>query len=316
MLDLSSVIAEAFRYTRDHRKLWILGIFLSWVTMLNLAKFFGVSVSSLPFFSSGLRHAAHLAVHSGDSKYTALVLVFAAVSILIITVARVCLINAAQLLHRGEKELNYRKVLSQSVQEFWPVFAAGIALNVLLAVLAVLLFGPALATLHFGYAYRGALLFAAAAILFVPAWVFLTLVNIFASNFMVVYRLPFRRAVPAAVDLFARHWEQAVALVAAIGVVYVLVFFMSAGALGFVSALAYALVVLVKSLTVHVVAVHAAGVSAGVAAVFFFVVTVALVLVAAVIAVFTSIAWTIFFLESIGAVKSGDAAVVLAAGVA
>ena len=192
--------------------------------MLNLAKFFGVDISRLPFFADGLHHAARLAVHSSDSKYVIVVLTFGAVSILIITLARICLIHAAVALHSGEKVLDYRKLVARSSQNFWPVFAAGIILNVLLALLASVLFGPALATLHFGYASRGALLFVAATLLFVLAWVFLTLVNIFASNFIVVFRLPLRRAVPASVDLLARHWEQACALVAAIGVAYVLVF--------------------------------------------------------------------------------------------
>ena len=88
---------------------------------------------------------------------------------------------------------------------------------------------------------------------------------------------------------------------------------MSAGALGFVSGVAYAIILLVKSATVHAVAVHAKGASIGVAAVFFAITTITLVLAAAVLAVFTSIAWTIFFLESVGAEKSNEKAHVQAA---
>jgi hypothetical protein len=206
------------------------------------------------------------------------------------------------LLHSGEKELAHKKLLSKSARQFWPVFAAGVVLNVALACLSALLFGPALATIHFGFAYRGALLFIGAATLFVPAWIFLTILNIFASNFMVVFQLPLHRAVPASVDLFFKNWDQAVALAAAIAAVYLLVFFMSAGALGFASALAYAVSFLLKSFA----AAPAGAVSVVVAVVMLVLVTAVLVFVAAALAVFTSIAWTIFFLESVGSVKHGE----------
>ncbi len=103
MPSLPSIIREAFRYTRGHRELWFFGIFLSWVTMLSLGKSFGVDLGRIVFFRSGPGQAVHLAIHSGYSWYAASVLVFGVTSVLVVTLCRICLINAAVILHRGER---------------------------------------------------------------------------------------------------------------------------------------------------------------------------------------------------------------------
>ena len=296
---MNSIITEAYRYTKSHRKLWFFGIFLSWVTVLNFGKFFSDEIAQLPFFGHGVRHALNLAFHSTYSTYVVVVIGVAVLGILLLTFSRICLINATVLLHQDtDEDLKLKKLVAQSTVQFWRVFAAGVLLNILLLAIGTFLFGPALFTLHTGYQSRGAFLLVVSIILFIPTWLFLTIVNIFASNFMVVFHLPFRKAVLAAVDLYFRSWDHSFALVAVLVAVYVLVFFMSAGVLGFASALAYALVFLLKSLSVPLYA--------PVAGLFLVAVTAVLVFVTAVLAVFTSIVWTLFFLSYIGAVPSGE----------
>lgn len=207
-------------------------------------------------------------------------------------VSRAALIYAGLHLERKE-EITFKGVIKNIRKHFFAVFRISLFTTVTILFVILAIFAPLAYFYRHGIGENGILIYGLGAALFSPIVVTLSLVNIFGACFVVVYDLKYDAALKSAFDLFFRFWEDSVSLLVALFTIYVLLFFCSAGVIGLAGALAYMLSILLKSLSVPLVLGAVGFVST-------FLILLMLLL-NAIINVFTNLAWTLFFLRFVKA---------------
>lgn len=236
-----------------------------------------------------------VALHNNPARFFSLLfgtLIVLGLLLFLGAVSRAALIYAGLHLERKE-DITFKGVIKNVRKHFFAVFRISLFTTVIILLVILAIFAPIAYFYREGMGESGVLIYGLGAALFSPIVVTLSLVNIFGACFVVVYDLKYDAALKSAFDLFFRFWEDSVSLLVALFTIYVLLFFCSAGVIGLAGALAYMLSVLLKSLSVPLVLGAVGFVST------FLIVL--MLLLNAIINVFTNLAWTLFFLRFVKA---------------
>lgn len=242
MPNLYEILSKAYAHTKNHKLLWFFGFF-----MLEAATFdyfyafeyhsrggFGGIAS---FLVSGKRFDIFL-----YSLAAATVLMFLGVA------SRIAIIQAILTFERKEA-LKFHEFAKKAYAGFWRVCAVNIAADAALILIFSWLSAPVIYLFSEGLDFRGAFLAVFAILIFVPIFVSISLVNFFASCFIVVYRIKFSDSIKSSFDLLGRFWDVCLIVLAILASLYALLFIASAGALGVLNNLAYISVILLQSIS-------------------------------------------------------------------
>jgi len=297
MLSLSEILTKAYRYTKNHRSLWFFGFFLTGWGVMNFVRRVDLNADHLDvYYRYILDHILNNPLELIISVI-GLVLIIALASF-VGALARASIIFAAEQLEH-DQAVNFRSALKHATKSVWQVFLAGLFTNAVIVFFFAWLALPLWLVFRNGFEYRGFILILGALLIFIPIIVVLSLVNIFACCYIVIYRLKVVQAFKSAFDLLAIFWQQVIALSVTLFVVYFFLFFLSAALFGFIGVLAYLPIILVKSLSLHWFA--------AIILALIIILSFALLLVNAILNVFTNFAWTIFFLDIVKAKYIKDA---------
>ena len=297
MLSLSEILTKAYKYTKNHRSLWFFGFFLTGWGVLNFVRRVDLNADHLDrYFKHILNYILHRPLELGLVMITTVLLI--ALMSFVGAIARSSIIYAAEQLEH-EEQVTFRSVLKHSTKSVWQVFWAGLFTNAAIIFFFTWLALPLWLVFKNGFEFRGFVLLLAALLIFIPIIIVLSLVNIFACCYIVIYKLKVKDAFKSSFDLLAVFGQQVIALFVTLFVVYFFLFFLSATLVGFLGVLAYLPIILVKSLSLHWFA--------AIILVLIFVLSFALLLVNAILNVFTNFAWTIFFLDIVKAKYIKDA---------
>ena len=288
-INIFGILKKAVEYTKNHKFIWFFGFFLTGGGIFN---FYRLVV--LRHFSKVLHNFWQLL--GADPTYMSLfvagIILGLLLTFVVIGICRAVLIQATVKLERKDpKPLTFLGLIRQSAKYMWKIAAISFASNAFTVVLFFWLFAPIFYLLHQGLHTRAFPLALIATVIFLPLFIIISLVNIFAANFVAAFDLNFRAALRSAFDLLIRFWDWAVPLLFMLFAVYFLLFFLSADLISLVGILALGLPVLIKSLS--------AGVIFGLVCCLI----AALLIVNAALNVFANIAWTLFFLEIVKASK-------------
>ncbi len=297
MLSLSEILTKAYRYTKNHRSLWFFGFFLTGWGVMNFVRRVDLNADHLDRY---YRYILNYILNNPLElifSIIGLVLVIALTSF-VGALARASIIFAAEQLEHDET-VNFRSALKHATKSVWQVFLAGLFTNAVIIFFFAWLALPLWLVFRNGFEYRGFILILGALLIFTPIIVVLSLVNIFACCYIVIYKLKVVQAFKSSFDLLAVFWQQVIALFVMLFVVYFFFFFLSAALFGFIGVLAYLPIILVKSLSLQWFA--------AIILALIIVLSFALLLVNAILNVFTNFAWTIFFLDIVKAKYIKDA---------
>lgn len=290
-LSLKDIVIGAYQHTRNHKFLWFFGFFLAGGGVMNFTNNLDIDLQDMVEKSNFLfstfqnNPARSVALLFGALLIIGILLFLGAIS-------RAALIYSGLHLERKE-EITFIGVLKNVRKHFFAVFRLSMFTTVVILFVLLAIFAPLAYFYRHGIGENGVLLYGLGAALFSPIVITLSLVNIFGACFVVVYDLKYDAALKSAFDLFFRFWEDSISLLVALFTVYVLLFFCSAGVIGLAGALAYMLSILLKSLSVPFVLGAVGFISTFL--------IVAMLVLNAIINVFTNLAWTLFFLRFVKA---------------
>ncbi|MEK7652081.1 MAG: hypothetical protein AAB351_02690 [Patescibacteria group bacterium] len=297
MLSLSEILTRAYVYTKNHKSLWFFGFFLTGWGVMNFVRRVNLNADHLDvYYRYILDYALNHPLQLTLSIVSLIVLIVLAS--LVGAIARSSIIHAADELEK-EEPISLRSVLKQATKSVWRVFFAGLFTNAAIIFFFSWLALPLWMVFKNGFEFRGFVLIITALLIFIPIIIVLSLVNIFACCYIVIYKLKLRQAFASAFDLLAVFWQQVIALFVMLFVIYFFLFFLSATMVGFIGVLAYLPAILVKSLSLQWFA--------AIILALIIILSFALLLVNAILNVFTNFAWTIFFLDIVKAKYIKDA---------
>ncbi len=199
----------------------------------------------------GKENFSHL-LNSGRIFETIIwVAIILAISLLLSVAGRIAIIQKILFLER-KQEMPLSGIFKRVRSCIWRAFGISLSADLVLLVVAVWLFTPVIYLFITGLAFRGAMLSMFAAIIFVPIFATLSLVNFFAAGFIVVYDLKYLDAFKNSFDLAGRFWDLCLVVLAFLAAAYVLFFIASAGIFGVLNNLAYLGIILVQSISAGV----------------------------------------------------------------
>ncbi len=290
-LKLTDIIYRAYEHTKNHKFLWFFGLFLSGWGTLNFIRSVNFNPEDIQQSLTGFWRTVTL--HPGRLVSVVIGTVLISFGLFALgALARIAIIHSALHLERKEV-ITLRGVLKSTHKPLWRVFWAGFCTSILTFLIFAWIFAPIAYLFAIQMVFRGTLLSILGAAIFLPAAITLSLVNIFAACYMVVYDLKFWAAVRSAFDLFFTYWTKSLLLLFALAIIYFTLFYLSASLLGLVGLLALALAFLLKSV--------AAPLFFAVFTIIISLLVILLVSINAVLNTFTNFAWTIFFLRMVKA---------------
>ncbi|TSC65714.1 MAG: Uncharacterized protein G01um101477_371 [Candidatus Doudnabacteria bacterium Gr01-1014_77] len=297
MLSLSEILTRAYIYTKNHKSLWFFGFFLTGWGVMNFVRRVDLNADHLD------RYYRHILNYVTNHPLELVISIISLILLIVIAsfvgaIARSSIIHAADLLDK-EEPVTFRAVLKYATKSVWRVFFAGLFTNAVIIFFFAWLALPLWLVFKNGFELRGFILIVAALVIFIPIIIVLSLVNIFACCYIVIYKLKLKDAFASAFDLLAVFWQQVIALFVMLFVIYFFFFFFSATLVGFIGVLAYLPIILVKSLSLQWFA--------AIILALIVILSLALLLVNAILNVFTNFAWTIFFLDIVKAKYIKDA---------
>jgi|GEM_PF-2981587 len=294
-IQIFKILTKALDYTKNHKFLWFFGFFLTGGGLLNFSR-----LTDFRRLSGDLNQSWHF--FSGHPVY----LVFALIGIILglfvifilIGISRSAVINATVRLERHDPQpIGFRSVLRHTRKYFFKVALISFFANLGIVIIFAWLFAPILYLIRQGLDLRAFFLALVGTSIFIPILIIVSMVNIFAANFVVAFDLHIREAIKSAFDIFVRFWDRAVSLLFILFVVYFLLFFFSADLVSLLGLLAFGLSVLIKSLSAMVVF----GLFSGLVTAILIFIILSLLVINAALNVFANIAWTLFFLEVVRA---------------
>jgi hypothetical protein len=234
MFSYTAILKQAYYLTRRHPLLWLFGMFL--IGSFNLS--FLRMQSLLPdvhFSDLGNLPAALLYFqdHPARLGLTSLsLLTVAVVSLLLTNWSKVMLLLLAKAeLDRKPEELAVH--IKRSASSLWPVIKASMLTSVFMVAALAILVAPIFVD---NVLLQNALWMLSAAICFLVVFT-VSSVNIFTTMFIVLFKLPLKKALDVATDFFATNWTSLLGLVAILLVVYLAGFGLGWGILGLFKAL-------------------------------------------------------------------------------
>ncbi len=291
MFSLYEILNQAYVFTKNHKVLWFFGFFLTSWGGLSFIRRIDLNEDKV------LNHL-HKAEHfiAKDPIHfifvVGLFLVALVITFLIGAFARAVLIRSSVTLEQKE-EFNIKQILKQSKKFSWKIFKLSVLVNAMMFFVLVFLLAPLYIAFSRGLINQTIILGLAAGAIYLPIVVILSLMNIFASCYVVIYEFHPVKAIHAAFDLMANFFDKIAALFLVLMVLYAVSFLFSFLLLGTVSGLIYFL-----GFNLHTLAISS----------FFVIIVSALALltalmlfVNAVLNVFTNIAWTLFFIKIVKA---------------
>lgn len=243
----SDIIRLAYRVTVSYPGLWLLGIFLA--TGFNIQLLFFGSAGN-PVVEIGRDGYAYL---TGDFFRSGILpiasfLCFFIFGLVATNLAKVLLVQRLQLIldslgldtflpeENGQAPRTLERVRGREVIPHWTKAAGSQARNVVFRVVAISLFTTALmffviAVLSFpfvSFAKRQAadgFMWMSAGLLLAGSAFVISILGMFASFFVVLFRVRSKAAINLAVDLITTRWQEIAGTVLAVGVVYLGLFF-------------------------------------------------------------------------------------------
>jgi hypothetical protein len=273
---LQEILVKAYAHTKNHRFLWFFGLFMLACGVINFLR--------LIDFRTAEPTGSFFVVVS-----TILVLV---IVVFLDAVSRAAIIHTTLFLER-QKEVGMQLAMKNTRKYLRRVFLAGL-LSLLFA--GFIVFSFAL-PLYYVFATADSVIFLIllfGAVLVGGSIIIANLlIHFFAVCFIVVYDLSLSRAFQSSTDLFIRYWERMIGLFLIVTFLYSILFLFSASLIGLISVFALSDQNLIKSIATPIsslVWITTAGLSA---LILFF--------VNSLLNVFSTVAWTLFFLKIVKA---------------
>ena len=273
---LQEIVIKAYTYTRNHKFLWFFGLFMLACGTLNFLRL----------------------VDFQTAEPTGNVLVIISTVILLVIVVFLDAVSRSAIVHttlflERKKEVGMQLTMKNTSKHLRRVFFAG-----LLSLLFVLFIALSFALpLYYVFATADSLislilLFGA---VFVGGSIVIAtlLIHFFTVCFVVVYDLSLSRAFQSSTDLFIRYWERMIGLFLIVTFLYSILFLFSAGLLGLIHTFALPDQNLIKSIATPVSSIVWIVTAGLIAAILFF--------LNSLLNVFSTIAWTLFFLKIVKA---------------
>lgn len=245
MPNILEILFKAYIYTKNHKILWFFGFFMSGAGLFD---FFN-SISRYGYARNLFKYVSSLA-----SKPEALIVIFLiAIALLALGVAsRVAIISGVAMLENKEK-VTLALLIKKITVYFWRVFQVGLYIDSILLIVFIWLFLPVLYIFSRGLDAKGILLSFIAALIFIIIFAILSLVNMFASCYLVIYELKLLQSLKSSFDILGRFWDFALTLLICLASIYVVFLALSSGILGFFNNLAYLAVILLQSISISLV---------------------------------------------------------------
>lgn len=291
MFSLFGLLNKAFDYTKNHKILWFFGFFLtSWGGLSFLRR---IDFRAERFWYNFNNFEQHLANNPtyylliGLAGLCALLLAF-----YVGAIARAILIDAATSLEE-KKIFTLAESVKRTKNKYTRLFVLSLAMNATMLIIFVALFAPLSIAFSRGLINQTILLSLAALAIYLPLVITISLVNIFASCYIVIFDLGIMKAVRAAFDLIGNFFDKVLALFLVLTVIYAISFIFSFMLLGTVSGLIYFLGFNLKTLAISSFF--------GIIVAVLVILALTLILINAILNAFTNISWTLFFHQIIKA---------------
>src|SRR3989344_2979822 len=288
---LFEIVYKAVWYTRSHKFLWFFGFFLTWAGAWNFVRF--VDLNNLDW----QKQISAILTYIVEQPYLSfaiflLILIFSFIGLTLGAMARSSLIYATLHLERKE-EISFRLVLKNTAKHWWRILGIGVLISIVMLLLFIWVAIPTYYIFTHGYVFRGILVTTIGLAIFAPLFIALSLINIFAACFVVIYEFKLWDAIKNAADLFSRYWDRTIGLLIVLSFIYIVLFLFSASVLSLIGVLAYMVSNMLQSIAVHFYF--------GLMSIVVTLLTIVLLTVNAILNVFTNIAWTLFFLKIVKA---------------
>lgn len=273
---LQEIVIKAYTYTRNHKFLWFFGLFMLACGTLNFLRLVDFQIAE----------------PTGNVLVIISTIILLVIVVFLDAVSRSAIVHTTLFLER-KKEVGMQLAMKNTSKHLRRVFFAG-----LLSLLFVLFIALSFALpLYYVFATADSLislilLFGA---VFVGGSIVIAtlLIHFFTVCFVVVYDLSLSRAFQSSTDLFIRYWERMIGLFLIVTFLYSILFLFSAGLLGLIHTFALPDQNLIKSIATPVSSIVWIVTAGLIAAILFF--------LNSLLNVFSTIAWTLFFLKIVKA---------------
>lgn len=273
---LQEIVIKAYTYTRNHKFLWFFGLFMLACGTLNFLRLVDFQTAE----------------PTGNVLVIISTIILLVIVVFLDAVSRSAIVHTTLFLER-KKEVGMQLAMKNTSKHLRRVFFAG-----LLSLLFVLFIALSFALpLYYVFATADSLislilLFGA---VFVGGSIVIAtlLIHFFTVCFVVVYDLSLSRAFQSSTDLFIRYWERMIGLFLIVTFLYSILFLFSAGLLGLIHTFALPDQNLIKSIATPVSSIVWIVTAGLIAAILFF--------LNSLLNVFSTIAWTLFFLKIVKA---------------
>jgi hypothetical protein len=230
MVEYSKIIKDAYLITKQNLILWFFGLFLLGGFNLGFLRFVELPSelttkpqSVMSVFEYFQHHPGNLAIASAS------ILLVAGMAIIVTNWSKVMLVLVGRSLLEGKP-----KPLSEQFEEcgkvLWPVIRVSLVTSAAFLVVAAVAFAPYFILKD--YINTGRVMLVLGSLIFLPLAFTFSALNIFASLFIILYKVPLYKAFTQATDLFIMEWPQLLALGVILMIVYSLSFVVGVGLIG------------------------------------------------------------------------------------
>jgi hypothetical protein len=280
------IIKKAYKYTKSHKFLWLFGIpLISFGILYLVIKLAGSQGVWLGY-----------AFNFVSSNYGSLSVLIVLISgVFLGSWFRSALIWSGFKLENSEL-ISYSLALRQTLKDVWVTIIIGLIAAIVMFLVIIWVSVPIFLVFSRDLIFRAVLLGVVGAVIFLPVAFALSLVNIFAARFRIIYGLSLKGSLQSGFDLLTSCWVEATRTFVGIAVFYVIVLACSVSVLSATGlAIARYFETFSQSGFFGIIGLFSIGLG------------LLLFLCNAVMNSFTNIAWTLFFLENVNAQKTPKA---------
>lgn len=223
MLSYSRIIQQSYRLTMRNPVLWLFGLFVVGGFNLNFLHFQHIPARQV---SQSLNPIDVVAFFADHPELLALLsfslLLFSLLSVVITNWCRIMLVLAVDQILKT-KFLDVREQMGKSKYSLAPVIQVSLGTTFLTVVVAAALILPPFFVTN--NPELQTILWAAAAVLFVPIAFAISCINIFTTYFVILFKQRLWPALNLGTDFFVSRWTQILGLTLLLMIIYVVCFF-------------------------------------------------------------------------------------------
>ena len=231
MLSYSAIIRQAYHITIKNPILWLFGLFVAGGFNLDFLQYQNIPARQIGQSISLKDLVAFLGSHPGALATLSLsLLIFSLLGLLVTNWCRVMLVLVVnnllvnkRLVPARQGGTPFSEQLAKGRKTLWPVIKISLTTSFLIVVAALGLFVPPLFITSNPQVQ--VLLWALAAVLFLPILFAVSSANIFTTYFIILFGQKLKAALNLGTDFFLSRWTEILGLVVALGAVYLVGFF-------------------------------------------------------------------------------------------